>query len=81
MVTQLISHVSKRLDELHGIMREIEGASSVVEKNAAGFAPGQADRLRAHLDSVRSLLEQIHGNTNNNPVRQASFSSGEIDLF
>jgi methyl-accepting chemotaxis protein len=81
MVTQLIGHVSKRLDELHGIMREIEGASSVVEKSAAGFAPGQADRLRAHLDSVRSLLEQIHGNTNNNPVRQASFSSGEIDLF
>jgi methyl-accepting chemotaxis protein len=81
MVTQLIGHVSKRLDEMHGIMREIEGVSSVVEKNAAGFAPGQADRLRAHLDSVRSLLEQIHGNTNNNPVRQANFSSGEIDLF
>jgi methyl-accepting chemotaxis protein len=82
MVTQLIGHVSKRLDELHGIMREIEGASSVVENNAAsGFSPDQADRLRGHLNVARSRLEQLHDNTKNNPVRQESFSSGEIDLF
>jgi methyl-accepting chemotaxis protein len=82
MVTQLIGHVSKRLDELHGIMREIEGASSVVENNAAsGFSPDQADRLRSHLSSARSLLDQLHNNTKNNPVRQESFSSGEVELF
>ena len=82
MVTQLIGHVSKRLDELHGIMREIEGASSVVESGAvSGFAPQQADRLRAHLGLARSRLDQLHDNTKNNPVRQESFSSGEVELF
>ncbi len=82
MVTQLIGHVSKRLDELHGIMGEIEGASSVVENNAAsGFSPDQADRLREHLNSARSRLDQLHDNTKNNPVRQESFSSGEVELF
>ncbi len=82
MVTQLINHVSKRLDELHQIMREVEGASTVVESGAAeGFAPQQTERLRAHLDAVRVRLDSLHNNTKDNPVRQGSFSSGEIELF
>ena len=82
MVTQLIGHVSKRLDELHDITRDIEGASALVQDNASsGFAPQQAEQLRAHLSTVLARLDQIHDNTSNNPVRQESFSSGEVELF
>ncbi len=82
MVTQLIGHVAKRLDELHEIMREIEGASGIVEQGAAtGIAPPQAERLRGHLDSVRTRLDRLKETTNNNPVCQQSFASGEVELF
>jgi len=85
MVTQLIDHVSKRLDELHEIVREMEGVSSCIESAsgdpASGFAPQQADGLRAHLDAVRLRLDRIHDNTKNNPVRQDGFTDGEVELF
>jgi len=82
MVTQLIGHVAKRLDELHQITREMEGISAFVEGGAAsGFASQQTDGLRTHLDTVRLRLDQIHDNTKNNPVRQDGFSDGAIELF
>ena len=82
MVTQLINHVSKRLDELHDITRDIEGASTLVENVAGrGFSPQQSEQLRAHLGAVLARLDQINDNTSNNPVRQDSFSSGEVELF
>jgi methyl-accepting chemotaxis protein len=82
MVTQLIGHVSQRLDQLHDVMRDIEGASAIVENSAtAGFAPQQADRLRTHLNSARANLEKLNDHTSNNPVRQGNFDSGEIELF
>lgn len=82
MVTQLIDHVSMRLDQLHGVMRDIEGASALVESGGvSGFGPQQADRLRAYLDAVRAQLVRLGDHADNNPVRQESFSSGEVDLF
>jgi methyl-accepting chemotaxis protein len=82
MVTQLIGHVSKRLDELHQITREMEGVSFFIETGAAsGFTPQQADSLRLGLDAVRLRLDQIHDNTKNNPVRQDGFTDGEVELF
>jgi methyl-accepting chemotaxis protein len=82
MVTQLIGHVSKRLDELHQITREMESVSSLIETGTvSGFTPQQADSLRLGLDAVRSLLDQIHDNTKNNPVRQDGFTDGEVELF
>jgi hypothetical protein len=82
VVMQLIGHVSKRLDELHGIMREIEGASVLVENHSAGgFSPEQAERLRTHLNLALSRLDQLHDNTGNSPVRQERFGSGDVVLF
>lgn len=82
MVTQLIDHVSMRLDQLHGALGSIEAASALVQSiGASGFAPQQADRLRAHLDAVRAQLARLGDHASNNPVRQESFSSGEVELF
>lgn len=82
MVTQLIDHVSRRLDQLHGVLGDIEAASALVQSiGASGFAPQQAERLRAHLDAVRAQLVRLGEHASNNPVRQESFSSGEVELF
>lgn len=82
MVTQLIDHVSMRLDQLHGVLRDIEAASALVQSiGDPGFAPQQADRLRAHLNAVRAQLARLGEHASNNPVRQESFSSGEVELF
>ena len=82
MVTQLIDHVSMRLDQLHEVMRDVEGASSAFANTATtGFTPEQADRLRAHLGAARTHLAQLEEHTGSSPVRQDSFSSGEIELF
>ncbi len=82
MVTQLICHVSKRLDELHQVTREMEGVSSFVGKDLVpGLSLQQEEGLRAHLDAVRLRLDQIHDNTKNNPVRQDGFTDGEVELF
>ena len=82
MVTQLIGHVSTRLDELHEIMRDLGGLASAVESAVpGGLLPSTAEKLRAHLQTVGSRLDRIHQNTSNNPVRQESYSSGEVELF
>lgn len=82
MVTQLIGHVSKRLDELHDLTRELEGVSSFIERGAGSdFSQQSADGLRVHLNAVRSQLDRIHDNTKNNPVRQDGFTDGEVELF
>lgn len=82
MVTQLIDHVSKRLDQLHELAQDIEAASSLVESGAAsGAEPQQVDRLRAHLRAVCAALDALAEQTGNNPVQQGSFGSGEVVLF
>jgi len=82
MVTQLIDHVAWRLDQLHDVASDIEGASAVLENAAAtGFAPEQADRLRAHLSAVCARLAELGEHAGSGPVRQDRFSSGEIELF
>lgn len=82
MLTQLIDHVSKRLDQLHEIVRDIEGASLLVESGAtSGVARQYGDRLRTHLEAVRAHLDALDSQTGNNPVQQGSLGSGEVVLF
>lgn len=82
MVTQLIDHVAWRLNQLHAVARDIAGASSLLERAAAtGFAPEQADRLRAHLRAACTRFAELDEHAGSSPVRQDRFRSGEIELF
>lgn len=82
MVTQLIDHVARRLDELHGISRMLEEAAGLVEESGArGLDAAHAGTLRAHLESMRAGLDRLKEKTNNNPVGQAGVASGDIELF
>lgn len=82
MVTQLIGHIAKRVDQLHEIMRDIEGGALLVDRvSASGGTARQAEGLRVHLLALRAHLDQLGDHTRNNPVRQESFGSGEVELF
>lgn len=82
MLTQLIGHVSKRLDQLHEIVRDIEGASLLAASGATSdFASQCGERLRTHLGAVRTRLDALDDQTGNNPVQQGSLGSGEVVLF
>jgi methyl-accepting chemotaxis protein len=82
MVTQLIDHVARRLDELHGISRTLEEAAGLVEESGTrGLDAAHAGALRAHLESMRAGLDRLKEKTNNNPVGQAGVASGDIELF
>ena len=79
MVTQLVTHVSNRLGELQAIMDEIGAAGQL----AAGgsLSPDQAARLKATVANAMALLDGINHVTENNPVKQEGFASGEVELF
>lgn len=81
MVTQLITHVSNRLGELQGVMTEMGTAGRVVGAASTGVQPDQMDRLRSQLASAVTMLDSIHHVIENNPVKQAGFASGDVDLF
>lgn len=81
MVTQLITHVSKRLGELQGIMNEIGGAGRIAGAAAHGLSAEQAGRLRVQLSGVVATLGSIHHVIENNPVKQQGFASGGVELF
>lgn len=81
MVTQLISHVSKRLGELQGIMSELGGAGRIAGGAASGLSPEQVERLRGQLSRIVATLGSIHHVIENNPVKQQGFASGDVELF
>jgi len=81
MVTQLITHVSKRLGELQGIMNEIGGAGRIAGVATSGLSAEQAERLRTQLSGIVATLGSIHHVIENNPVKQQGFASGGVELF
>jgi methyl-accepting chemotaxis protein len=81
MVTQLISHVSKRLGELQAIMAGVGSAGRVAGGAVSGISPAQAEQLRSQLAAALALLDSIHHVIENNPVKQEGFASGGVELF
>jgi len=72
LLTQLIGHVTQRLDALQEIVCAVAGAGSAVDLQA---------RLRGHLDGIHTRLDTLRDKTRNNPVRQTDFAGGEVELF
>ena len=81
MVTQLVSHVSKRLGELQAVIGEIGSAGRIAGDASNGISAEQAERVRAQLANAVAMLESIHHVVENNPVKQDGFASGGVELF
>ena len=82
MITQLLGHVSRRLDLLAEVVGDEESLAATLR--GAGDAQatiGKLDALREHVDILAQKLSDLKHGVNNNPVLQSGFSSGDVELF
>jgi hypothetical protein len=72
MVTQLLGHVTKRIDAVTNVTRT---AAAVAHPDA-----NEQDRAAAHRALEASIVAAREA-TAKNPVKQGSMQTGEIELF
>jgi len=80
MVTQLLGHVTGRID----VMSDVLGNGQTILAMGSGD-PDAAKRLLEdlcqHIDQLAKRLGDFKRNANANPVQQASYASGAVELF
>lgn len=81
MVTQLLGHVSRRLDVLEELARdETQLAVALRDTNDPDGALRTLDDIHRHVGILSEKLALKQG-VSNNPVSQTGFSSGDVELF
>jgi methyl-accepting chemotaxis protein len=83
MVRQLLEHVVQRFGALNGVSSQLR---SIALQMAAAQKPGadhaaHARRLEQSCNELSDLLASVRQMTVHSPVRQASMSSGDVELF
>lgn len=85
MVTQLLGHVRRRMDALTGVSAKINTlATDLTATSTAAPSADPAQRnegLRRACEELLELLAGVQQITIRNPVRQASMTTGEVELF
>ncbi len=85
MVTQLLGHVRRRMDALTGVTAKINTlATDLTATSTAAPSADQVQRnegLRRACDELLELLASVQQMTIKNPVRQASMTTGDVELF
>ena len=81
MVTQLLGHVSRRLDVLEELASdETQLAVALRDTNDPDGALRTLDDIHRHVGILSEKLALKQG-VSNNPVSQTGFSSGDVELF
>lgn len=83
MVTQLLDHVLRRLEVLDEVVRDEERMALALRDTSddpAGALRTMA-ALREHVDQLSHKLSALKQGVDNNPVSQAGYASGDIELF
>ena len=82
MVTQLLGHVSRRLDLLDEMVGDEKRMALTLRDSSD---PAQTLRaledIRQHVDQVAGKLATLKQGVQQNPVAQTAYASGEIELF
>jgi methyl-accepting chemotaxis protein len=82
MVSQLISHVQKRVEALDNVIRHLGELADALRADAASMdAPAAIGALRTETKKIASSLESLAAETINNPVGQRAMTQGDIELF
>jgi methyl-accepting chemotaxis protein len=83
MVTQLVGHVRRRLTALDGVAGKISALAVNLDQPAGQTTDHDEHTLgvRQACDELKKLLADVQLRTIRNPVRQASMSTGEVELF
>lgn len=82
MVTQLLGHITKRLDVLDEIVSDERQMGGVL--HGSGNPTETLEMLAsicAHVDQISQKVGVISQKVDNNPVGQTGFASGEVELF
>lgn len=82
MVTQLLGHVKRRLDVLDEVVNdERQMAVALLETSDPEGTLRTLDGLRSHVEVLSEKLSVLKQGVNKNPVSQADYRSGEVELF
>jgi len=82
VVTQLLGHVSRRLDVLDEIVSDERRMADALRDTGDPAATLRAlDMLREHVDQLSDKLVTLKKGVDNNPVSQTGYASGDIELF
>lgn len=82
MVTQLLGHVVRRLDILDEVVHDEQQMAQVLSDpgDPAGTVV-KLDALRDHVEMLSQKLIALKKAVDHNPVQQAGYSSGDVELF
>lgn len=78
MLSQLLTHVSSRLN---GVRRVMDGIQAFSEDTRAARTDTEIAQLRDGVGRIRQTIEEIAVCTAANPVKQPQVTGGDIDLF
>lgn len=82
MVTQLLSHVMRRLDVMEEVVSDEEQMAVALGNTGDPEATMRTlDTLREHVDTLSQKLMALKKGVDHNPVRQTGYSSGDVELF
>jgi len=82
MVTQLLSHVMRRLDVMEEVVGDEEQmAVALRDTSDPAGTMRTLDALREHVDTLAQKLITLKKGIDHNPVRQTGYASGEVELF
>ena len=82
MVTQLLGHVTRRLDVLDEIAADEEKLVTILRDTGdPANMVSEIERIREHVEMLSQKLSALKQGVDNNPVSQTGFSSGDVELF
>jgi methyl-accepting chemotaxis protein len=82
MVTQLLGHVTRRLDVVDEILADEQKMAGALNSSGDSAATLTAlAEICQHVDQISQKMSVISQKVDNNPVNQTGFASGEVELF
>jgi methyl-accepting chemotaxis protein len=82
IVSQLLSHVGRRVDAIDDVSRHLGELAKALQRNAAtANAPEALQSLQAETRGVSERLKEMARTTVNSPVSQSQMNHGDIELF
>jgi len=82
MVTQLLSHVSRRLDVLDEVAGDEQKLAVALMDTGDPASTLQAlEVIQEHVELLSQKLSALKQGVRNNPVSQSGFASGDVELF
>lgn len=82
MVTQLLGHVTRRLDVVDEILADEQKMAGALNNSGESAATLAAlAEICQHVDQISQKMSVISQKVDNNPVNQTGFASGEVELF